>query len=65
LDDVFKRVTLKNERVKGVARDLGEHEDPLGKTPFHSLSLSRLLKLILLFLHLSRPTPTHLQFFNP
>jgi phytanoyl-CoA hydroxylase len=30
LDPVFKKFTLENERIKDVARELGEHEDPLG-----------------------------------
>jgi len=30
LDPVFKKYTLENERIKDVARELGEHEDPLG-----------------------------------
>ncbi|KAH8084207.1 hypothetical protein HD553DRAFT_285110 [Filobasidium floriforme] len=29
LDPVFKKFTLENERIKDVARGLGEHEDPL------------------------------------
>ena len=32
LDPVFKKYTLENERIKDVARELGEHEDPLGKS---------------------------------
>lgn len=30
LDPTFRRVTLQNERVKSVVRDLGLHKDPAG-----------------------------------
>ena len=33
LDPVFKKYTLENERIKDVARELGEHDDPLGESP--------------------------------
>lgn len=31
LDPVFKTVTLQNEAIKAVARDLKFHHDPVGK----------------------------------
>lgn len=43
LDPVFKKYTLENERIKEVARELGEHEDPLGEFP--SLLLLEILEL--------------------
>ncbi|KAJ9124851.1 hypothetical protein QFC24_002780 [Naganishia onofrii] len=31
LDPVFRAQTLENQRLKDLARDLGAHQDPLGK----------------------------------
>ena len=34
LDPVFRRVTLENDRLKALARDLRFHHDPLGEDTF-------------------------------
>lgn len=44
LDPIFRRVTLQNERMKAVARDLAFHRYPLGK-------LSTLYRNILILIY--------------
>ena len=38
LDPAFRKVTLENERLKALVRDLQFHKDPVGKSPCGALS---------------------------